>query len=356
MLTQIECPLPAVVTLDELPTNRTIRTVRDSNGAVWVSLSSVAVAAHSYPSRLTTNMRAMRLRPQMVDRQATNPTKRTKLETLTPVDHFYAVAANSTIGGTLYPDIREPILTAIRDGVARLYDWVPESELIPVPFKAGDDLGDWLGRIDATVRAKTSRTEPAANRLLQYETQEEQGKNSTMLDSSMVDGSRFGMVRVRESDIPVALVGASKLLSLRDCAESVGLAMNNQLARLKKMGWANLRSVTHIAADGKKRQMVMIDRETFWGWLITIEAGKIKDESTRETVLWWQKNALRAIDAYFDTFGPVDVARHAVPAASEWADIKGIVVQLTGLVSTVAQMQAATTERLDRMERTLATA
>ena len=95
MLIQIECPLPAVVTLDELPTNRLLKTVRDANGVVWVSLSSVAVAAHTYPSRLTHNMRAMSHRPVMVDRQATNPTKRTKLEALTPLaEHHILRNAN----------------------------------------------------------------------------------------------------------------------------------------------------------------------------------------------------------------------------------------------------------------------
>ena len=281
MLTQIECPMPAVVTLDELPANRTIKTVRDSNGVVWVSLSSVAVAAHSYPSRLTTNMRAMRLRPQMVDRQATNPTKRTKLETLTPVGHFYAVAANSTIGGTLYPDIRGPILTAIRDGVASLYDWVP----IPAPVEP-DPL-----------------PEPVVNRLVVYseplQNKEESNGRLSLPLSEVVPEEAISLVRVPfdGGDMLAHYDGETVWSQFVHLCETIGVTFAGQWQKVKEKPWMKTREMIVVAQDGKRRKSLMVDAESIPLWLATIDERRVKPEA-RPTLLKFELAAKKVLADY----------------------------------------------------------
>ena len=58
--------------------------------------------------------------------------------------------------------------------------------------------------------------------------------------------------------------------------------------------------MTSVAADGKTREMVFIDRRTFTMWLATIDTGRVKNERTRELVRTYQCEAADALDRYFN--------------------------------------------------------
>ena len=60
-------------------------------------------------------------------------------------------------------------------------------------------------------------------------------------------------------------------VALRPVCEALGLDVHSQRHRLQRQSWATEVMMTSVAADGKVREMVFIDRRTFTMWLATID-------------------------------------------------------------------------------------
>lgn len=88
-------------------------------------------------------------------------------------------------------------------------------------------------------------------------------------------------------------------VALRPVCEALGLDVHSQRHRLQRQSWATEVIMTSVAADGKVREMVFIDRRTFTMWLATIDTGRIGDDHTRELVRIYQCEAADALDKYF---------------------------------------------------------
>ena len=86
-----------------------------------------------------------------------------------------------------------------------------------------------------------------------------------------------------------------------------------------------------VAADGKTREMTVIDRRTFTMWLATIDTGRVKNERTRELVRIYQCEAADALDKYFNegaavnprTMQPPTTEDKALNRAAGLADLIG---------------------------------
>ena len=89
-------------------------------------------------------------------------------------------------------------------------------------------------------------------------------------------------------------------VALRPVCEALGLDVHSQRHRLQRQSWATEVMMTSVAADGKVREMVFIDRRTFTMWLATIDTGRIGDDHTRELVRIYQCEAADALDKYFN--------------------------------------------------------
>lgn len=73
--------------------------------------------------------------------------------------------------------------------------------------------------------------------------------------------------------------------------------------------------MTSVAADGKEREMTMVDRRTFTMWLATIDTSRIKDEGARELLVAFQREAADVLDAYFSGQA---IGQAAIPEAIEY--------------------------------------
>lgn len=89
-------------------------------------------------------------------------------------------------------------------------------------------------------------------------------------------------------------------VALRPVCEALGLDIDGQSQRLQRQSWATTCMMQAVAADGKTREMVFIDRRTFTMWLATIDTGRVKNERTRELVRTYQCEAADALDKYFN--------------------------------------------------------
>lgn len=89
-------------------------------------------------------------------------------------------------------------------------------------------------------------------------------------------------------------------VALRPVCDSLELDYASQFKRVQHQPWATVVMMTTVAADGKTRDMVFIDRRTFTMWLATIDTGRLKNEHTRELVRTYQCEAADALDKYFN--------------------------------------------------------
>ena len=89
-------------------------------------------------------------------------------------------------------------------------------------------------------------------------------------------------------------------VALRPVCEALGLDFSGQLQRLQHQSWATVGVTPTVAADGKTREMTVIDRRTFTMWLATIDTRRVKNERTRELVRIYQCEAADALDRYFN--------------------------------------------------------
>ena len=95
--------------------------------------------------------------------------------------------------------------------------------------------------------------------------------------------------------------GDTVLVALKPLCENIGVAFNGQFERLQRQPWATVRMTRTVGADGKQRDMTMIDRRTFTMWLATIDTNRLKSEAAKDIVVAYQKEAADALDRYFNT-------------------------------------------------------
>lgn len=124
------------------------------------------------------------------------------------------------------------------------------------------------------------------------------------------------------------------LVALKPACESIGLAYSKQLQKLKAKTWATVSLKATVGADGKSREMAMIDRRTLTMWLATIEPSRVS-VAIRPTLEAFQNEAADALDAYFHEGGAINpnatedqldrIHRQAAAQASIIRSLQGVV-------------------------------
>lgn len=97
----------------------------------------------------------------------------------------------------------------------------------------------------------------------------------------------------------------SWMASLRRMCENLDVDYWTQLRKLKEKPWATVVIMPMVGADGKNREMAMIDRRTMTMWLANINPGKVKPE-LRSKIEAYQCEAADALDKYFNEGAPSD--------------------------------------------------
>lgn len=134
--------------------------------------------------------------------------------------------------------------------------------------------------------------------------------------------------------VTAARVGHETRVSLRHACDAIGIAFDAQRVKLAGKSWATVTNIVTVGADGKSRDMVMIDRRTFTMWLATIDTNRVSLEA-RPIIEVFQAEAADALDAYFHEGGAVNpnatedqfdrIARQAQAQAAVLQALRGIV-------------------------------
>lgn len=103
-----------------------------------------------------------------------------------------------------------------------------------------------------------------------------------------------------DRQIMATVVDDTPMVSLRHACDAIGIAFDAQRVKLSGRSWATVTIIVSVAADGKSRELTMIDRRTFTMWLATIDTNRVSDEA-RPIIEAFQAEAADALDAYFAT-------------------------------------------------------
>ncbi|BAD56319.1 putative prophage antirepressor [Nocardia farcinica IFM 10152] len=107
-------------------------------------------------------------------------------------------------------------------------------------------------------------------------------------------------MRGADAALVATLIDDKPHVALRPMCDALGIDADTQARKLKSRSWATTVIRTVVAADGKAREMLMIDRRTMTMWLATIDENRVA-ESARPVVRAFQAEAADALDAYFAT-------------------------------------------------------
>lgn len=93
--------------------------------------------------------------------------------------------------------------------------------------------------------------------------------------------------------------------AVRPICDALGIDSKSQRAKLHGKNWATGVIITSVGADGKSREMFMVDRRTLTMWLATIDTNRVS-EAARPTLEAYQLEAANALDSYFHNGGAIN--------------------------------------------------
>lgn len=175
---------------------------------------------------------------------------------------------------------------------------------------------------------------------------------------SCVPGDRFTSKETPVSTelVPVPVPGAPDLMAaqfdghewaaLKPMCDSLGIDMPTQLRKLNRRSWATVGQKPMVAADGRTREMVMIDAETIPMWLATIDENRVAEEA-RPALIALQREAKKALDAYFNKRSVV------APAVNQFDVLRAAIDQIEAAQREASEAKAIaqrTDERLAAIE------
>jgi hypothetical protein len=138
-------------------------------------------------------------------------------------------------------------------------------------------------------------------------------------------------------------------VALRPLCDSLGVDYASQYTKIKRRSWATVVVKAMVAADGKTREMVLIDRSTMTMWLATVDEHRIKPE-IRTVIIAYQREAADALDAYFNaparptTIDGIRAMLDQIEAAQRDAD------EAKRIATRTEELATRTEARLDAIE------
>ena len=119
--------------------------------------------------------------------------------------------------------------------------------------------------------------------------------------------NQLATIPVPGTSTPIMAVqhDGTEWVAARHICNALGIDWSGQAAKLKNKNWATVENISTVGADGKNRDMAMVDRRTLTMWLATIDANRV-GEAARPTLEAYQLEAANALDAYFHKGGAIN--------------------------------------------------
>jgi hypothetical protein len=147
-------------------------------------------------------------------------------------------------------------------------------------------------------------------------------------------------------DLMAAQFDGREWASLRHMCDSLGIDYVTQLRKLKSRSWATVGQKPMVAADGKIREMSLVDSKTIPMWLATIDENRVSAEA-RSKLIAYQREARDALDSYFNK------RLVAAPAVNQFDVLRAAIDQIEAAQRQAEEAKAIavkTEARLDAIE------
>lgn len=127
---------------------------------------------------------------------------------------------------------------------------------------------------------------------------------------------------------------------LRPAIEALGLSYARQFRKLESRSWATVALAATVGADGRDREMVVVDVRTFLMLLATVDENRVAEE-VRPKLIAYQAEIADAIEAYWtqgQAFNPRVVAPYE-PIAFTWTELAAVIRQRHGINMSVITLR-----------------
>lgn len=135
-------------------------------------------------------------------------------------------------------------------------------------------------------------------------------------------------------DVLTVDVNGEPNVILKPALESIGLDYWAQIRKLRDRSWATTASKAVVAGDGKVREMVTCNVQTFLMLLATVEESRV-GEDVRPKLVTYQREVAKVIEAYWTKGGAINprATREQLQDIAATAEAQARVLQaLTGIV------------------------
>ncbi|WP_234785805.1 phage antirepressor N-terminal domain-containing protein, partial [Mycolicibacterium elephantis] len=154
-------------------------------------------------------------------------------------------------------------------------------------------------------------------------------------------------VAVPGADAPMqaAQINGRAFVAFRPLCDALGVDTDSQAKKLRSRSWATTVLSTVVAADGRTREMLMVDRRTLTMWLATLDERRVSSDA-RDRVVAYQSEAADALDAYFNK-------RTAAPSMNQLDVLRAALDQIEAAQRDAARardLAEHTEARLDAIE------
>ena len=125
------------------------------------------------------------------------------------------------------------------------------------------------------------------------------------LTATNQNNTTISMIPFHGTNIQSVEIDGNPHIVLKPMVESIGMDYSRQLQKLKGKSWATMGMTATVGADGKSREMTVIDLRTLTMWLATIDENRVSEEA-RPLVVAYQSEVADAIEAYWSKGGAIN--------------------------------------------------
>lgn len=112
------------------------------------------------------------------------------------------------------------------------------------------------------------------------------------LTATNLNNTTVATIPFHGTNIQSVEIDGNPHIVLKPMVESIGMDYSRQLQKLKGKSWATMGMTATVGADGKSREMTVIDLRTLTMWLATIDENRVSEEA-RPLVVAYQSEVAR---------------------------------------------------------------
>jgi hypothetical protein len=131
-------------------------------------------------------------------------------------------------------------------------------------------------------------------------------------------------------------------VAFRPLCDSLGVDPDTQAKKLRSRSWATTVLSTVVAADGRSREMLLVDRRTLTMWLATLDERRVSP-TAKARVIAYQAEAADALDAYFND------RTVAAPPVNQFDALRAMIDQLEAAQRDASEAKAIAQRTDDRL-------